>query len=348
MYRLVVAGAFIVFLCNMIISYYHAWKLYSSIGDFPGRLAHVAVVAFDTVFALGTLVVSMGTLKNFEVGRRVWLAFVFGFFMTTWSNVRASMGGEWIFFITLQWQKISPTGWESLAAGLSTPAALVAIELLLSWMVANREKFVEGTAQENVAQQAGVSQEEIAQKVGVSQQKKSLRRGTPAQLRSSQMGASQVGVAQKVGAAQLGEVGDAQKSRLSQVGVSQKAVASQAGVSQERTLAQGEITQKTSSQFSQSTQSGVAAQSSQFTQSSQAMVSAQAEVGAAQEETSSQKETASQGDASKEEEIQKAIECALHIKQQEGDLPSRRKLAEVAGCSEWIARKALAELKKAV
>lgn len=52
------------------------------------------------------------------------------------------MKGEWLLFITWQWKKITATGWESFAAGAITPAALLAIEMMLAWIVANRHLFV--------------------------------------------------------------------------------------------------------------------------------------------------------------------------------------------------------------
>lgn len=58
--------------------------------------------------------------------------------------------------------------------------------------------------------------------------------------------------------------------------------------------------------------------------------------------------------ASKEEmeEVEKAemspIEWAIYLHQKDGELPGRKKLMEVAGCSEWIARKTLSELKKKI
>jgi hypothetical protein len=141
LYHAVVFGAYIVFGCNMIISYYHAWEQFSRVGDFPGKLAHVAVVAFDTVFALAVLVISTGIMRGVKIGWPVWMAGLFGLSITTWSNVRASMGEEWILLVSGQWRQISATGWESCIAGMSTPTSLVAIEFLLAWMVANRSLF---------------------------------------------------------------------------------------------------------------------------------------------------------------------------------------------------------------
>lgn len=137
----VVFGAYVVFICNMAISYYHAHNLFSHIGDFPGIFAHIAVIAFDTVFALCVLVISTGIMRGIKIGWPVWMAGMFGLGITTWSNVRASMKEEWIYLVTGQFNKISAIGWESFVAGLSTPTALVAIELLLAWMVANRALF---------------------------------------------------------------------------------------------------------------------------------------------------------------------------------------------------------------
>lgn len=59
-------------------------------------------------------------------------------------------------------------------------------------------------------------------------------------------------------------------------------------------------------------------------------------------------EEASQKQAgdSQEEAISQAIECALSYQKEHDKLPSRRKLAEMANCSEWIARKALQQLQK--
>jgi hypothetical protein len=46
------------------------------------------------------------------------------------------------------------------------------------------------------------------------------------------------------------------------------------------------------------------------------------------------------------EEIARAKEIARRFKEEYGRLPGRRKLAEIAGCREWYARKALDELRK--
>ncbi|SMO91555.1 hypothetical protein SAMN06264849_11330 [Melghirimyces algeriensis] len=103
LYHLVVVGAYIVFGCNMAISYFHAWELFSQVGHFPKWFAHVAVIAFDTVFALANIVVSIGIMKRVDIGLRVWFCFVFGLAMTGWANVRASMGDQWISLVTGQW-----------------------------------------------------------------------------------------------------------------------------------------------------------------------------------------------------------------------------------------------------
>lgn len=138
----VVLGSYIVFLCNMAISYFHAWELFSTIGRFPGVFSHIAVIAFDTVFAISVLIISIGLMKKISLGWQVWVAFLFGLAMTGWSNVRASMGDQWILLVTGQFDQITSTGWESLVSGASTPTSLVAIEFLLAWMVANKDAFI--------------------------------------------------------------------------------------------------------------------------------------------------------------------------------------------------------------
>lgn len=142
LYQAAVFGTFVVFICNMAISYLHALVLFQEIGNFPGIFAHIAVIAFDTVFALSVLIISTGLMRKSRIGWQVWAAFLFGLFMTSWSNIRASMGEEWIYLVTGQFDMISAVGWESLIAGASTPTALVSVEFLLAWMVSNKETFV--------------------------------------------------------------------------------------------------------------------------------------------------------------------------------------------------------------
>ncbi|UWE05325.1 hypothetical protein [Laceyella sacchari] len=143
LYTAVVIATYVVFLCNMAISYFHAWGLFSDIGHFPGLFAYIAVVAFDTVFAVCVLIISKAKIKKIEVGGAVWFGAVFGGAITGWSNVRASMGEtEWYQLVTFQFSKISPQGWESMIAGLSTLVSLIAIESLLSWMTEHKDKFI--------------------------------------------------------------------------------------------------------------------------------------------------------------------------------------------------------------
>jgi hypothetical protein len=142
LYTAVVIATYIVFACNMAISYFHAWELFSSVGRFPGIFSYIAVVAFDTVFAACVLIISKAKIKKIKVGFAVWFGAIFGGGITAWSNVRASMGDEWYYLVTFNFKKISPHGWESMIAGLSTLVALIAIESLLAWMTEHKDDFV--------------------------------------------------------------------------------------------------------------------------------------------------------------------------------------------------------------
>lgn len=50
--------------------------------------------------------------------------------------------------------------------------------------------------------------------------------------------------------------------------------------------------------------------------------------------------------SNKEEEIKRVIEYALRIQEKEGELPGRKRLKKETGCTEYVAKKALEELKK--
>lgn len=125
LYRIAVFSAYIIFLCNMAISYYHALELFQDMIGFPGLFAHVAVVGVDTLFAVSTLVISNAITRQIRVGFPVWLGFIVGFAFTEWSNVRAC------------WDD----GIEGIIAGSAPVFALLCIKFLLSWMVANKEAF---------------------------------------------------------------------------------------------------------------------------------------------------------------------------------------------------------------
>lgn len=63
-------------------------------------------------------------------------------------------------------------------------------------------------------------------------------------------------------------------------------------------------------------------------------------------QATNQNENTTNHDDDTEKEIARAKEVALLIKQETGKLPGRLRLEKAAGCSQWVARKALSQLKK--
>lgn len=113
------------------MSYYHSLEWFKAVGDCPGILADVSVVGVDTVFSIASLVISRGIMMKIRIGFPVWMVFILGLGFTGWANIRASLevGG----------------GWQSIAVGVSVPASLLGIKLVLAWMTANRQAFEKGT-----------------------------------------------------------------------------------------------------------------------------------------------------------------------------------------------------------
>lgn len=116
-------GAYLILLCNVIISYVHCLQLFMDLVYFPSPLLyHVGVVSLDTVFILSVIVLTESR------GRGVppWFCLIFGLSFTLWSNIRDAL-------------KVG--NWEGVAVGASTVAALLLIKILLTWMERNKHLF---------------------------------------------------------------------------------------------------------------------------------------------------------------------------------------------------------------
>lgn len=378
LYHIVVGGTFIVWLCIMIISYYHAWELYSNIGDFPGRLAHVAVVAFDTVFAISVLVFSLKTIKQIDdtVGDgRVWFGLIFGFLVTAWSNIRASMKNEWILFITGKWVQISAKGWESLVTGLTTPMSLLAIEFALAWMIANREKFTRKISQEGDTKEQ-VSQEEVAQNDSHTQPVTQSESHNVSHTKIQSQALTQTQAVTQSGS-QDGSHSHAVTQVGHQDGSHTQPVAQFESQANEHTTEQSHATNEAHSKAYGNAHTSKSSHCvSEFHNESSHTIAQDHTVTHSHNEshnvdeshkdsshtvTQSHAKGESHTNSHTEEDSHKnshtesvshteaqarARELAVSLYEQDGKLPSIRKLAEMAGCSEWQARKALQQLRK--
>lgn len=122
-FRVVRLGAYIILICNVIISYYHCLKLFQDLVHFPQWwLYHIGVVSLDTVFILSVIVLTESRGK----GMPPWLCFLFGLSFTTWSNVRDA---------------VKAGNSEGIAVGVSTVIALLLIKIMLTWMENNKHLF---------------------------------------------------------------------------------------------------------------------------------------------------------------------------------------------------------------
>ncbi|MBA4542919.1 hypothetical protein H1164_08390 [Thermoactinomyces daqus] len=116
-------GAYLILLCNVIISYVHCLQLFMDLVYFPSPLLyHVGVVSLDTVFILSVIVLTESRGR----GIPPWFCLIFGLSFTLWSNIRDAL-------------KVG--NWEGVAVGASTVVALLLIKILLTWMEKNKHLF---------------------------------------------------------------------------------------------------------------------------------------------------------------------------------------------------------------
>jgi hypothetical protein len=132
-------GAYLLLFGNMIISYYHALDLERDLVRLPGELLpHVWVVSLDLVFVLSVIVLSQTGGRGFLP----WLFFLLGLTFTGWSNIRESVLRGDV---------------EGTIVNGGTVVALLILELLLRWMEKKREMFEEADTRSDIGQQTGHS-----------------------------------------------------------------------------------------------------------------------------------------------------------------------------------------------
>ena len=109
-----IIGAFLVLVCNLVVSFHHSIDLFRA-GGFGG-LAIVAVVGVEVTFLLGALNLVVARMKRQPPGAPAVAGGLLGTGLVAWSNVAA--------------------GWEyglvGILLGLATPASLLVAEGILS------------------------------------------------------------------------------------------------------------------------------------------------------------------------------------------------------------------------
>jgi hypothetical protein len=113
-----ITGAFMVLVCNLVVSYNHSIQLFQS-GGFSGWMAHVAVIGAETTFIIGALNIVVSRLKGHPPGVPSILAGLLGVGLVSWSNVSAGWG----------------YGLTGVLLGLATPASLVIAEAMISRVI---------------------------------------------------------------------------------------------------------------------------------------------------------------------------------------------------------------------
>lgn len=119
-----VLGAFLVLICNLVVSFNHTLELFRA-GGFKGTLAPIGVIAVETTFILGALNLVVSRLKGVSPGGPAIMGGLLGVALVTWSNVRAG----WSY------------GLEGILLGLATPVSLVISEAILSRAILQRAKM---------------------------------------------------------------------------------------------------------------------------------------------------------------------------------------------------------------
>lgn len=116
-----IIGAFLVLVCNLVVSFNHSIELFRS-GGFTGALALWAVVGAEVTFLLGALNLVVARMKHQPPGAPAIAGGLLGTGLVAWSNVAA--------------------GWEyglvGVALGLMPPASMLVSEGILSREILQR------------------------------------------------------------------------------------------------------------------------------------------------------------------------------------------------------------------
>jgi hypothetical protein len=340
-------GAYLLLFGNMIISYYHALDLARDLVRLPGELLpHVWVVSLDLVFVLSVIVLSQTGGRGFLP----WLFFLLGLTFTGWSNIRESVLRGDV---------------EGTIVNGGTVVALLILELLLRWMERNREMFGQDEEDAQDAAQSLTHDEDVAQHSHIephtahdelthsmiephtSHSEDSLTQNAQESTHGSYIEMARTRAVHAVSHISHNDPHTAQEVVLFAASHDERHTEEE-----ESTHTQDEIAQAHShTESDPHTPQAEDSHTKCVTQTAQEDPhTSQLEVSAAQEQPHTSHDESSRTHASQnelcedEEEIRTIAES---MREELGKLPSIRKLAENANCSQWKARKVLSAMRKA-
>jgi hypothetical protein len=116
-----ITAAFLVVVCNLVVSFNHSLELFLA-GGFTGGLEYVAVVAVEVTFLMGGLNIVASRLKGVSPGAPAVMGGLLGVLLVSWSNVAAG----WAYGVT------------GVLLGLATPMSLLVAEAILSRAILQR------------------------------------------------------------------------------------------------------------------------------------------------------------------------------------------------------------------
>jgi hypothetical protein len=143
-----VFGAFLVLVCNLVVSFNHTLALFRS-GGFNDGLEYVAAVGVETTFIMGALNIVYARLKGISPGAPAVLGGLLGVALVGWSNVSAG----WSYGLT------------GILLGLAIPSCLIVSEAILSREAILHSKRVENVEKETFQKVESVTEEETFQPV---------------------------------------------------------------------------------------------------------------------------------------------------------------------------------------
>jgi hypothetical protein len=118
-----ITGAFVVLICNLVVSFDHSLELFRA-GGFTGRLAYLAVIGAEVTFIMGALNLVSSRMRGISPGLPATSGFILGVLLVSWANVSAG----WSYGLT------------GVLLGLATPISLIIVEAILSRAIINRKK----------------------------------------------------------------------------------------------------------------------------------------------------------------------------------------------------------------